>query len=70
MHGLQIVNAKKRAVPTITASSAFTLYHEGNTYTVAAGTTTIPELEFKEGINDVAVKGTGTISFTWQEGSL
>lgn len=70
MRGLQIMNGKKRAVPTITASGAFTLYHEGNTYSVTAGTTTIPEIEFKEGINDVAVKGTGTISFTWQEGSL
>ena len=70
MHGLQLVNGKKRAVPAITATAPFTIYHEGNTYTVGAGTTTIPELELKEGVNDVAVKGSGTITFTYQEGSL
>lgn len=70
MHGLQIVNGKKRAVPTITADTAFTIFYDGNSYSVPAGTTTIPEIELKEGINDVAVKGKGTISFTWQQGSL
>lgn len=70
MKGLQIVNAKKRAVPTITASAPFTIYHEGNTYSVTAGSTIIPEIELKEGVNDIAVKGTGAITFTYQEGSL
>lgn len=70
MRGLQLVNSKKRVVPTIKASSGFTLYFEGNTYTVSAGETVIPEMELKEGVNDIAVKGTGTISFTYREGSL
>jgi hypothetical protein len=30
----------------------------------------LPEIELKEGVNDVAVKGSGTITFTWQEGDL
>lgn len=70
MKGLKLSNLMKRAVPTITATNAFTIYHEGNAYSIALGTTTIPELEFKKGINDIAVKGTGTISFAWNEGCL
>lgn len=70
MRGLRLFNSKKRAVPAITATAPFTIYHEGNTYSVGAGTTTIPELELKEGVNDIAVKGSGTITFTYQEGSL
>jgi phage-related protein len=70
MKGLRLVNGKKRVVPTITATAPFTLYHEGNTYAITAGTTTMPEIELKEGVNDIAVKGTGTITFTYQEGVL
>lgn len=70
LKGLQITNGRKHATPRITASTAMTLYHEGATYQIPAGVTTIPELELTEGINDIAVKGTGTISFAWQEGSL
>jgi hypothetical protein len=70
MKGLQLVNGRKRAVPTIATTSPFTIYHEGNTYSVGAGTFMIPEIELKEGVNDVAVKGSGTITFTWQEGDL
>jgi hypothetical protein len=70
LKGLQITNGRKHATPRITASTAMTLYHEGATYQIPAGVTTIPELELTEGINDITVKGTGTISFAWQEGSL
>ncbi len=70
MHGLQLVNGRKRAVPTITTTSPFTIYHEGNTYSVGTGTFMISEIELKEGVNDVTVKGSGTITFTWQEGGL
>jgi hypothetical protein len=70
MRGLQIVNGRKRAVPTITTTSPFTIYHEGNIYSVGAGSSTIPEMELREGINDIAVRGSGTITFTWQEGEL
>jgi phage-related protein len=70
MKGLRLINGKKRVVPAIAATAPFTLYHEGNTYSITAGTTTIPEIELKEGVNDIAVKGTGTITFTYQEGVL
>lgn len=70
MKGLQIVNGKMRAVPRITASAPMTLYYEGAVYQIPAGLSTIPEIELREGINDIAVKGSGTISFSWREGSL
>lgn len=68
--GLQLVNGKKRVIPTITATSDFTLVFEGNSYTVSSGETVIPEIELKEGVNDIAVKGTGTITFRYREGIL
>lgn len=70
MKGIRLHNIRKKVVPTITAESDFTLYYDNNTYSVSAGTSEIPELELKEGINDVAVTGTGTISFTYREGGL
>lgn len=70
IRGLQLINSKKRVVPTITATSDFTLYFEGNSYAVSAGETVIPEIELKDGVNDIAVKGTGTISFRYREGRL
>lgn len=70
MRGLQLANGRCRVIPTITATSAFTLYFEGNTYTIGPGTSVLPEIELKEGINDIAVKGTGTITFTYREGIL
>lgn len=70
LKGLRLVNSKKRVIPTITATSDFTLYFEGNSYAVKAGATVIPEIELKEGVNDIAVKGAGTISFAYREGTL
>lgn len=57
-------------VPSITASAAFTIVFNGVTTAVSAGTFTIPTLELSAGSNSVSVTGTGTISFTWQEGRL
>lgn len=65
-----LTNGRKRAVPTITASAAFTLGYNGKSFSREAGTYTIPEIELVEGQNVVTVTGTGTISFTWREGAL
>lgn len=65
-----LTNSRKRAVPTITASAAFTLTFGQHTWSITAGSYTLPELELVEGVNTVNVTGTGTISFTWQEGGL
>lgn len=67
---ITLTNSRKRAVPTITTTADMTLSFGGGVWTNRAGTFTIPELELVEGENLVAVTGTGTISFTWQEAVL
>lgn len=67
---ITLTNARKRAVPTIATTAAMTIAFGGGTWTNSAGTYTIPELELVEGANAVTVTGTGTVTFTWQEGEL
>ncbi len=67
---ITLTNGRKRAVPTITTTAAMTIAYGGGTWTNSAGTYTIPELELTQGANVVTVTGTGTITFTWQEGEL
>ena len=67
---ITLTNSRKRAVPSITSTAAMTIVFGDGSWTVGAGTFTIPELELVEGENIVTVTGTGTITFTWQEGGL
>lgn len=67
---IRLTNGRKRAVPTITTTSAMTLSFNGGTWTNSAGTYTIPELELRHGENLVTVTGVGNITFTWQEGEM
>lgn len=73
VNGSEIVtltNSRKRAVPTITTTASMTLAFGGGSWTANAGTFRIPELELTEGENVITVTGSGTITFTWQEGEL
>lgn len=65
-----LTNGRKRAVPTITASAPMTIVFGDGSWANAAGTFVIPELELFAGANNITVTGTGTITFTWQEGDL
>ena len=67
---ITLTNGKKRAVPEITATAAMTFVFGDGSWAKAAGTFVIPELELMEGSNRVTVTGTGTVTFTWQEGDL
>jgi len=67
---IALTNARKRAVPTITTTADMTISFGEGIWTNRAGTYTIPEIELVEGENIVTVTGTGTITFTWQEGDL
>lgn len=67
---ITLTNSRKRAVPTITTTAAMTIVFGDGSWTNSAGTYTIPELELVDGDNVVTVAGTGTITFTWQEGDL
>ena len=65
-----LTNGRKRAVPQITTTAPMTIAFNGGTWTNSAGTYTIPELELMHGENTVTVTGTGSITFTWQEGDM
>jgi phage-related protein len=67
---INLTNGRKRAVPTITTTAPMTISFGGGSWANSAGTYTIPELELTHGENTVTVTGTGTISFTWQEGDM
>ena len=74
--GVQVIsltNARKRAVPLVTITTDTSLNIVFKTYNVwdlGGGSYTLPELELVEGVNEVTVTGTGSISFTWQEAML
>lgn len=70
---ITLTNARKRAVPEVsieTETSLHIVYRESFIWDLGSGSFTLPELELTEGDNPVTVTGTGTISFTWQEGVL
>lgn len=64
-------NGRMAAVPVIecTASGAVVAFG-GTAYTLKAGENKILDIRLTEGKNLLAVKGTGTMSITWQEGAL
>lgn len=70
---ITLTNARKRAVPEVTITTSTSLniqYGSGLIWDLGPGSYTLPELELKEGDNLVTVTGTGSITFTWQEGEL
>ena len=67
---ITLTNGRKRAVPEITTTGVMTIEYGGGSWTIGAGSYTIPEIELVNGTNKLTVTGTGTITFTWQEGDL
>lgn len=67
---ITLSNMRKKVVPTITTDAEMTIVFGGRSTTASAGTFTIPTLELSEGDNTVTVSGTGTITFSYQEGGL
>lgn len=68
-----LTNSRKRAVPEVkieTSSGIQIVYQTTNIWDLGSGSYTLPELELHEGTNTVTLSGTGTVTFTWQEGSL
>lgn len=66
-------NEKKPAVPTIEVSVASTIRWGDATAEIPAGTFTSLDIELQEGDNVLEIKtvsGTGTVTITYQEGSL
>lgn len=71
-NNIVLTNMRKRAVPevSIDTESSLNIVYQGNIWNLGAGSYTLPELELQAGENIVAVTGTGTITFTWQEAGL
>lgn len=67
-----LANIRKRVVPvvTITAESSLHIVFGSNIWDLGSGSYTLPELELTAGENTVAVTGTGTIAFAYQEAGL
>lgn len=70
---ITLTNGRKRAVPEVSITTDGTMnitYKDGYVWDLGAGSYTLPELELTHGTNTVTVTGTGSITFTWQEGDL
>lgn len=66
-----VENGRMAAVPVITCTNNGTVVSfNGKTHTLNAGTSRILDIRFTEGSNSLTLSGTGTITFTWQEGAL
>ena len=66
-------NSRKRVVPEVkvTSSSGLTVtFGSGNVWNLASGSYLLPELELVEGDNPITVTGTGSITFTYTQGTL
>lgn len=68
---VNIVNSRKTVVPSINCTNNNTKIVFGSLETVlSAGTHKILDIQFKEGKNQLKLSGSGTITFTFQEGEL
>ena len=70
---ITLPNSRKRAVPEVkvTSSSGLTItFGSGKVWTLSSGSYLLSELELVEGDNLVTVTGTGSITFTYTQGTL
>lgn len=68
---VSVSNGRKSVVPTIECTDNDTkVTFGGVTHTLSAGTYKILDIRFVEGQNELTISGTGTITFTYQEGEL
>ena len=67
-----IPNSRKRVVPEVQIETAgsIRIVYQNNIWDLGSGSYTLPELELAEGNNEVSVTGTGSVTFTYQEGAL
>lgn len=63
-------NLRKRVVPTIITDAEFLLEFQNGTYAVPAGENLVPEILLEPGENTITCRGTGNITFVYQEGAL
>lgn len=68
---ITLVNNTMPVVPTISASAQMTITFNGASYTISSGDNIIiPNLVLQSGNNAMTIDGSGTITFTYQEGTF
>ncbi len=65
-----LTNDRMPSIPTITVDAEMTLTWGDYEVTLSAGEHKLLDLVLEEGDNTISVSGTGTITFTYQEGAL
>lgn len=67
---LTIIGRRKRVCPMFVCSNAMTVTYLGNTYNLASGQNTIPDIFLGEGSHVLTFGGTGTVDVDYQGASL
>ena len=67
---VNLINQAKGVSPTFECSDAMEVEHQGNTFNLPAGTTTIYDIRLQEGDNYVTFTGNGTVKINYRGGSL
>lgn len=68
---INIINSRKTVCPVITCSNNNTVVvFEGATYNMSSGEHKFLNIQLREGNNTLTVSGSGSITFTYQEGEL
>jgi hypothetical protein len=67
---ITLTNGRKRAVPEVAVEGNIKIIYQNYSWSLGSGNYTLPELELVHGGNAIRLEGTGTITFTWQEGDL
>lgn len=70
---ITLVNDRRWVVPTITVTAPTTLLWKDNTFSLAAGTHKVLDIELTEGVNYLQAKtttGTGSITVVYRKGAL
>jgi len=67
---ITLKNARKTVVPKITLSNKMQLELNNNSFSLSTGTHKVLDIRLVEGDNKITITGTGTITFTYQEGDL
>lgn len=65
-----LVNRRKSVVPVITVTNSAKVIFGGVTQQLTAGTYKVLDFQLTQGVNTFTVSGTGTITFSYQEGDL
>ena len=68
---VNLMNGRKSVCPVIECTNDNTVVTYGDsTINLSAGKHEVLDIQLKQGLNKVTVSGTGTVTFTYQEGEL